>query len=161
MNPLKLSLVRHAHADPAAILQEDKLRPLSIQGINHINTLGEAMLTLNQLPEFAIVSSAQRAQETFINLSERLGINITNETKSGIYEGDLFIILKQIKIAHKNHNHVAVIGHNPTLSKLASILTQKNIVLNPSGWICLEADLFEIENTVEAHIIAAHEVIIY
>ena len=161
MNRLTLSLIRHAHADPAGILQEDKIRPLSIQGINHIAPLGESMLKFNRLPEIAIVSPAKRAQETFVNLCEILTNKIDSETIPCIYDGDLNLMIEQIKIAHKDYHHVAVVGHNPLLSKLASVLAQKNIVLNPSGWVCMEANLFDIDGTVQADIIAAHEVIIY
>ena len=73
-------------------------------------------------PDFALVSSARRTQETWGLVAPELKAPCPSRTVPSIYEADPSIILAAIRRAPQESETLLVIGHNPGLEGLASLL---------------------------------------
>ena len=67
-----LYVMRHAKSDWNAGGGSDHDRPLAPRGTRAAATIGRHLAAVDQVPDFALVSSARRAQETF-NLAREAG----------------------------------------------------------------------------------------
>lgn len=161
MAEYKLSLIRHAHADPAKIFKEDKTRSLSIQGLKQIDSLGDVIIETKEVIDFFIISPATRTKETFDALSLKINSPSGYEYMDAIYDGEVDLLIKKIHMESMNYSHIGVIGHNPMLSKIATSFTGKNVVINSSGWICIATSSLKAIEIDGSSIIGAHEVIVF
>ena len=113
-----LYLVRHAHA---AAFQPDSERPLSAKGKKQIERISSALREKGLVEPSAIWHSPYlRAIETATLLHEGLGLSVGLETVDGINPFD-----DPSKIAeriHPSNEDIMVVGHEPNLSSLASLL---------------------------------------
>lgn len=113
----ELVLLRHADAEADSASGRDFDRPLSDRGRHQAKLQGEALASL--APLVAYVSPAERTRETFSEL--RLDPSPELHHKEQIYEataGDLLVLLAE----SQDIRRLLVVGHNPGLSDLLTIL---------------------------------------
>jgi phosphohistidine phosphatase SixA len=120
MNTEELILVRHAHAEREASSGLDMDRPLSTLGFTQAEA-GAAWLLERQIrPARVLCSPALRARQTLSALRMRLpDLAITEE--AGIYEatpGELISLIDR----HRPQSPLIVVGHNPGLETLVTLL---------------------------------------
>ncbi len=115
---MQVFLIRHAHALDAA---EDPKRPLSQRGRNQVRTLARFLKQTDVFqPDELWHSPLARAQETAALLERRLGLRAKLVTVAELESGDgVTVIAKRLR---KRRRPLAVIGHEPHLSALASLL---------------------------------------
>lgn len=115
-----LFLLRHAQAaQPQGT--EDKLRPLSKQGLADALALGKLMKAKGYVPDFVICSPARRTQQTLRKLTDTFG-DIPSIFPPVVYystTGQLYDTLKQTESSKQN---VLLVSHNPSIHGLARFL---------------------------------------
>jgi phosphohistidine phosphatase len=118
-----LYLIRHAQAgqgNPAD--PDDHLRPLSPKGREQAAILKRACVRLELRFDRLFSSPYTRARETAEALKSRCKggrLETLDELPSDAYE-DLLTALE--RTLHPNDTHIALVGHEPYLSELASLL---------------------------------------
>lgn len=111
-------LIRHAHAEDGS---RDALRPLSAKGLRQVRTMGR---WLRQAEAFEVLetwhSPLRRAAETAEVLSQRLRLKVPLIEVAGLKpQDDPHLILRRLR---NTEVPVAIVGHDPHLSALASLL---------------------------------------
>ena len=113
-------LLRHAHAEPAAVGQSDADRPLSALGVKEAEAAGAWLKRHGVEPDCMLCSPAARARQTLDCVVAVAGYTGTSEDER-IYEatpGDLIRVLDD----HPEADCIVVVGHNPGLESLVSLL---------------------------------------
>jgi len=116
----ELILLRHAHADPAGAGMADVDRALSATGLAEAAAAGQWLRENALIPDRVLCSPARRARETLEAVLEQIGY-VDQRLETGIYEasaGQLILLLD----AHLDTERVLLVGHNPGLERLASLL---------------------------------------
>jgi phosphohistidine phosphatase len=115
---MHLYLIRHAHALDG---DDDAARPLSPKGRKQIRALGRLLRETGTFEAEEIWHSPLlRAEETAVLLAKRLKTGAQLSAVGGLRPGDAVnSILKRL---NDLRHPVAVIGHEPHLSGLASLL---------------------------------------
>ena len=117
----RLLLLRHAKsAWPDGV--EDHDRPLAERGRRDAPRMGAYMASVGIQPDFALVSSAQRTQETWALVAPALAKPCPSRTVPSIYEAEPAAILAAIHAVPDESETLLVIGHNPGFEDLAALL---------------------------------------
>ena len=117
----RLILLRHAKSDrPAGV--RDLERPLNKRGRRAAPAVGQRLAEEGLRPDLALVSPATRTRETWAALRDALGAP-PDETVPEIYEAAAEDILAAIRGAPEEAATLLVVGHNPGLGDLATLLT--------------------------------------
>ncbi len=142
---MQLLLVRHAHACTHA--PSDHERSLSDQGIAAAKKLNELLNNAKVKPSLIICSDATRTQQTLAALDFKTSASLDIELilSEIIYTAnDTLELLQEIEkhiVSLPEHPEcVAVIGHNPTISLLAEILTNQPVQFLPADALLVETD---------------------
>ena len=115
---MRVFLIRHAHAVEAA---EDPERPLSAKGHGQVRALAKFLRTTEAFTPVAFWHSPlTRSHETAELLAQRLDLDVPLRLTAGLEpEDDPRAVAKMIGAAE---NSIALVGHEPQLSALASLL---------------------------------------
>ncbi len=123
-----LYLIRHAQALEKAISQTDLERELTFKGRNDSIELGNYLFNQKIKLDILLSSPAVRTQNTASLIAESLFLSpekmLTNDNLYHATPEDMFGIVRSIK---SEFQHVALVGHNPTISTFASNLSSKSI----------------------------------
>lgn len=118
--PLRVTLLRHAHAESAAPGQADALRPLSTTGEAEADAAAQ-WLAGRGTPARVLCSPAVRTRQTLARVLDRLGFVDTREEAS-IYEaspGALMALIEQ----HRDAGSLLLVGHNPGFEAVVALLS--------------------------------------
>ncbi len=107
-----IALLRHAKSDWTDSTLMDIDRPLSARGQKDAPIMGDWLSAQSPKMEHALVSPAQRAQETFAGL----GIELPHEIKERLYPTQAGNVLRLSKALPEELNAVLMVGHNPGIS---------------------------------------------
>lgn len=115
---MQLYLVRHAHAVDA---EEDSERPLSKRGEVQVHTMANFLKRSGRFePEEIWHSSLLRSRQTAQQLAQRLRLSAPLSVMPDLEpEADPRAVFRRIKAARRA---VAIVGHEPHLSALATLL---------------------------------------
>ncbi len=117
--PKTLYLVRHAKSDWNTG-DSDFDRPLNKRGLRDAPEMGDRLKARGDLPELIICSTAKRAQQTLKALN--LGVaNVIHESR--IYEASTGDLLEIVQKLDDSVETAMLIGHNPSMTWLASMLS--------------------------------------
>lgn len=118
-----LTLVRHAHAHPSQIGEEDIDRHIDTQGIEQAHEI--AIQLKNSIPpiEHVITSPAVRAQETAKLLCQTLEYTADLAQDKRIFINTLDELLRLVHELDDKYQHVMLVGHNPGFSQLGAYLS--------------------------------------
>ncbi|MGQ3296205.1 MAG: SixA phosphatase family protein, partial [Shinella sp.] len=97
-------------------------RPLSDRGRRDAPCMGAYLASAGLQPDFALVSSARRTQETWALVEQALAKPCPSRTVPSIYEAEPAAILAAIQAAPGESETLLVIGHNPGFENLAALL---------------------------------------
>lgn len=119
---LDLMLLRHAKSawDNPALADHD--RPLNRRGRQASERMGAYLLAEGLLPDLALVSSAQRTQETWARLSAGWPQLPPAETLKTLYLAPPSRLLAALRHAPAMAGRLLLLGHNPGLEHLAERL---------------------------------------
>ncbi|MCB1553801.1 MAG: histidine phosphatase family protein [Xanthomonadales bacterium] len=116
---LRITLLRHAHALPAAIGQDDLVRSLSPEGEAEADSAAQ-WLAGHAAPARVLCSPATRTRQTCARVLDRLGF-VDQREEMAIYEatpGQLIDLIER----HRDAGHLMMIGHNPGFESLVALL---------------------------------------
>jgi phosphohistidine phosphatase len=114
-----LLLIRHAKAVGDAAT--DTERQLAPRGIRDARALGRWLVEHDLVPDYAVVSPARRAVQTWETAASELG-DVRTGGDDRIYENTLDALLAVILDVAEEPATVAVVGHNPSMHALAVAL---------------------------------------
>lgn len=125
-----LYLVRHAKSSWAEPGIDDIDRPLNSRGLHDAPEMGRRIKRRGPVPELILCSPARRAAETF----EMLGLGVANVVfDERIYEASASTLLALVESLDDRYRTAMLIGHNPSISWLASQLGGVHIDHMPTG----------------------------
>ena len=117
----RILLLRHAKsAWPEGVKDHD--RPLGDRGRHDAPRMGAYIAAADLEPDFALVSSARRTQETWALVAPAFARSCASRTVASIYEAEPAAILKAIQEAPTEGGTLLVIGHNPGFEDVAALL---------------------------------------
>jgi phosphohistidine phosphatase len=114
-----LMLLRHAKAVPADGKIRDLDRPLSPRGHRDAPKIGAYMARHQLLPDRALVSPSRRTRETWELVGSTLGKRISATYEERLFEASPQTIIDVIKKIGTACTTLLVIGHNPSLHRVA------------------------------------------
>jgi len=114
----RLILLRHAKTERAEAGERDRDRKLTKRGRADAPLIGTYMARHGLIPELAVVSPAQRTQETWALLAPALGKvpRVVNDER--IYNAGAEILIAVIGETRAARS-LLVVGHNPSLHDVA------------------------------------------
>lgn len=138
--PRRLLIVRHAQAarEPPGG-GPDRERPLTDRGEQDARQAGARLHTRGMAPDLVLSSPAARAIGTAEILAERMRFDAAQiQLELAIYNASRSTLLELLSDTDDAHRHLAIIGHNPGLSELASALSSDPIDgMPPCGIVSL------------------------
>lgn len=136
---MRLYILRHGDAVESPFHQ-DHDRPLSDLGKRQIQSVAHFFQIAREKPDLILTSPLLRAQQSSDLIRENLGVVDSLTTKSLASGGNLRDLVKEID-AH-SVGTMLIVGHEPQLSGLISILTggdeQFRVELKKASLACLE-----------------------
>jgi len=117
-----LLLLRHAKSswdDPAL---DDRDRPLAPRGRRAAERIGRYIQDNEIRPALVLCSPARRARDTLDIVRPQLGADVEVRTDDAIYTFDADDLLERLQSVPSSIESVMVVGHNPALHDLASLL---------------------------------------
>lgn len=124
--PHRLVLIRHAQAAdaavPAAGAATDADRTLTPEGEEQAAAIGRWIRKADLAPDRVVLSPARRAMQTWQRAAAQLASPPAPIVDQRIYDNAVEYLLAVIDETPADVGTLAVVGHNPSIGTLASIL---------------------------------------
>jgi phosphohistidine phosphatase len=158
--------MRHGKAE--AYGDDDHRRRLIARGRHEATAAGKWLAESGHLPTHALVSSAQRAIETWEHVVDGSGaVGVSLEVSDALYAAGVESALDLLQATPPDASVLAVVGHNPTVSSLVHVLDDGDP--DPAAFATLSGGLptsgvavLEVEvpwkdlDAATAHLVACH-----
>ena len=146
---MDLYILRHGKAEPAGPkYPSDYVRPLTRKGRNRTERSARGMKVAGVIVDKIISSPLVRAHQTAEIVHEGLGVHADIELSDVIATGDLGAIVDTVRAHEWRSKGVMLVGHEPTLSRLISVLVcgvdDAAIDLRTGGMCKLEARYMDV-----------------
>jgi phosphohistidine phosphatase len=119
---MRLMLLRHAKAEKAEPGERDDERALNPRGHKDAVRMGSYIAKHALIPDAVLVSTARRTRETWAGVAEALPDNPAVRFDERIYNATSDGILAVIREVKPAQSTLLVIGHNPGMHDLATLL---------------------------------------
>jgi phosphohistidine phosphatase len=127
MSMLRLMLLRHAKSSWTDPGRDDRDRPLSPRGIKAAPAIGAYMRKEKLFPDLVLCSPARRARDTWTLAAEALKAAPKLIVDDAIYDfGNGGRLLDSLRHKGNGAKSVLLVGHNPSLERLALRLVGKS-----------------------------------
>lgn len=113
-------VMRHAKAEQVG--PTDFERALAPRGVADAEAAGAWLADLGLDPDFALVSAARRTRETWAAVAAGAGWSLAPTLDEGLYSAGPETALDLLRALPDSVTSVVVVGHNPTMAYLASML---------------------------------------
>lgn len=123
----RLLLLRHAKTEPVCAEIEDHERELLARGRLDAPAIGAYLTIKKYLPDLILASTARRAVETVELLIEKLPRKQTIEYFDRLYLAGSREMLAVIRAARATVTTLLVVGHNPGMEQLATLLSRQPV----------------------------------
>lgn len=121
-----LILIRHAETEEKVTGQTDKDRELTTSGIHQAAAAGAFLRNHSVQIDIILSSGASRAETTSKLIAEQLGSPDIVMVEDELYQASVGTLFDIIRHADQ-HQNIAIVGHNPTVSYFAEFITGTNI----------------------------------
>lgn len=118
----RLMLLRHAKSDWSAPGTRDQDRPLSVRGRESAPKMGTYMARHGLVPDLVVASPATRVTDTLALVLPAFTKQPKTVPEARIYESTADELLAVIKETPRSVHSLLIVGHNPSLAELASLL---------------------------------------
>lgn len=136
-----LILLRHGEAGFSYGV--DFQRQLTPKGKENLNRLGKTLSAAQMKVDFLYCSPATRTRETADIIKKHIPVSEEVYDKD-IYNGNLESLLSILENTPKEAESCMIIGHNPTISVLASHLTHSSYLgLSPGAMAVLDLEIID------------------
>lgn len=138
-----IMLMRHAKSSHGQNIQKDIDRPLTEQGYRDAQRMGAFVKQAGVLPAHIKSSTAQRARQTTELFTDAAEIDASVISwNEDLYYGGARDYLKVIQEASEHVDRIMLVGHNPLLEEIVSLLCNGEgafVSRVPSGGlVCIE-----------------------
>jgi phosphohistidine phosphatase len=124
---LRLMLLRHAKSSWTDPGRDDRDRPLSPRGVKAAPAIGAFMRKEKLVPDLVLCSPARRARDTWTLVAETLQAAPKLIVDDAIYDfGNGGRLLDSLRHKGNSAKAVLLVGHNPSLERLALRLVGKS-----------------------------------
>lgn len=121
-----LTIIRHAKSSWKEPGIDDFARPLNRRGKRDAKAIGQRLAASGFLPDLLLTSPAKRARATARRIAKEIGYEEARiGIEEGIYHATSDQLLRIVGRLEDSLGHVALVGHNPGLSELSSILCRE------------------------------------
>lgn len=127
-----LVLLRHAKSDWSG-RESDIDRPLSKRGLHEAPQAGQWLAHGVAGLDLAVVSPANRAQKTWELASAELDSPPAASIDDRLYAASAHQLLGVVRALPEDANAVLLVGHNPGIEELVSLLTGESIAMPTSA----------------------------
>lgn len=135
-----LLLLRHAKPSPTNSTGNDHDRPLVAEGRAQASRVGHILQQQKLTPDRIICSTAVRARETLALVSEAASLTAGPRFDARLYNADTGHILDVVSEVENEVGTVLVVGHNPGLAELITLLTGERKSMSPATLARLDLD---------------------
>ena len=119
----RLTLMRHANAQWKDPQFSDFDRPLNRRGTSEAEAIARRLIELKLHPTAVLTSPARRAQQTADIVVRELGMTSRSlRTEESLYLAPAEEILRIIYATGPRIPHVMIVGHNPGISEIGTLL---------------------------------------
>jgi phosphohistidine phosphatase len=118
----RLIILRHAKAELAGAGTRDCDRGLAARGREDAAKVGTYMARHGLVPEYALVSPAQRTRATWELVASAMSLHPQAKFDERLYDASAETILKVIRETPAQARCVCVVGHNPGLHQLSLVI---------------------------------------
>jgi len=139
MSELTLILFRHAKSDQSSA-EADIDRPLNPRGLRQAPEAGRWLAENVDGIDLAVVSPAHRAQTTWDLASAELAQPPETRIDDRVYNASISDLLDVVHDVPDDVRTVVLVGHNPGIEDLASLLTNDSVEMPTSALAVLESD---------------------
>ncbi len=122
-----LLILRHADSNLDHPELSDYDRPLNEGGRRDIRRMGRHILEHDLSPDLIITSPAKRARSTSERLMQATAIDVRVVTDDRMYGASPTTCVEVLRDIEPDAACVLIVGHNPGLAELASLLTGQRI----------------------------------
>lgn len=143
-----LLLLRHAKSSWKNKELDDHDRPLNKRGKREAIKMGEYLKKINMLPDAIVTSSARRAVETTNLVCRHCDYNKLVEVNFTFHKDGLDSYIQSISETSANINILMLVGHNPVLEELVSILTHKSINMSTCTLVQINLHVMNWKNII-------------
>ena len=127
---------------------EDVDRPLAPRGARAADRMCDYLNGQEIRPELALCSSALRTRETLARILPGLGSELTVRIEPSLYSFDADALLQRLQQLPADVGSVMLVGHNPAMQELASLLAAEGERLDELRKGFPTAALAELDLTV-------------
>ncbi len=118
-----LFLLRHAKSSWKQPEKNDHDRPLNKRGKKEAPKVGEYLKANDLVPDLILSSTARRAHDTAQAVAEESGFEGQIDLYQDLYLSDTACYLNILQCLPDTASRVLVVGHNPDLEALLTLLT--------------------------------------
>jgi phosphohistidine phosphatase len=118
-----LLLLRHAKSSWKQPELNDHDRPLNKRGKREAPKVGQYIKNNDLLPDLILCSTARRARDTAQTVADESGYDGDIEQLADLYLSDTTCCLDVLRRLPDEVNRVLIVGHNPDLEALLTLLT--------------------------------------
>ena len=122
-----LLLLRHAKSSWKQPEQHDHDRPLNKRGKKEAPKVGRYLKESELVPDLVLSSTARRAQDTAQAVVEESGFSGQVDLYQDLYLSDTTCYLDILHYLPDEASRVLVVGHNPDLEELLTLLTDVTV----------------------------------
>ena len=142
-----LILMRHAKAEKHDVSLNDFNRHLLSKGVCDAKEAGQILFKQKGIIDKLVTSPAMRALETALIIRKKLGKKIKSwSIGQGVYASDAEELSKRIALTPRKINSLMLIGHNPGLDELVSLLSKHAFHLRTAAVVQFD---FEVDEWAE------------
>ena len=128
-----LYIARHAKSSWSDMSLSDFERPLNARGKRDAPFMANLLKEKGIHPDLILSSPAKRAKKTAKQYHEALGGELRYD--EGIYEASSMSLLSLVQEALQSVDSVMIVGHNPGLTALNDMLSDKSIYNIPTSGV--------------------------
>jgi phosphohistidine phosphatase len=121
----RLYLLRHAKAVPADPALDDHARELTVRGMHDAGAMARYLRKNGFIPDLMLISTSARTSQTADLVLREM--NAKADYRETLYLAEAGKILSLVQGAPQSAESVMVVGHNPGLEDLASLLAREPV----------------------------------
>jgi phosphohistidine phosphatase len=145
-----LLILRHAKSSWKKPDLPDHDRPLNKRGKNEAPKVGQYLKENDLVPDLILCSTARRAMETAQAVADACGFEGKVEYQKDLYLSELAIYLDILRCLPDKARRVMVVGHNPDVEELLTMLTEVDEHLTTSALAVVDLPISSWEELNEA-----------
>lgn len=131
-------LMRHGKSDWNAGARDDHSRPLAPRGERAAAAMGRILASGGVVPDLVVTSSANRARSTAELAVEAMEADVPIRVTDVLYGASPGMVFDQVHALEPHVDSVMLVGHEPTWSATAQIMTGAAVLVRTATVVGIE-----------------------